>query len=411
MSDKNKNIASFLTDIFRYNRKELSDRERNSLEREFQKDPFASEAAEGFESISDTEAFRDISELESRLKTRTNRNKRIIFYRIAASVAVLALLSALYLYIGNNRNINQLADNTIKINTPEAIKGPQVPSEPKKDINEVGPHNESAKKASQAVAKKENNGDIKEIQESVIIDNLEVGAVSPSSRVVDKSLEVPLTNKQVFSPVSATAARKSPAEYKTKGKIISAEDNLPVPGANVLIKGTKSGVVTDSGGNFSLTLPDSAGSTLIADFIGMQSKEFVAKPDKEVEIRLDPSGASLNEVVVVGYGTRREKSDLENDAIIHTSPSPEKGRPEFDKYVQKNLHRPDSLTSGQRVVVVLNFTVRKDGTIDNIKIVRSPGKQFSEEAIRVLKAGPAWQPATENSNPVDEEIRLRFVFR
>jgi TonB family protein len=411
MSDKNKNIASFLTDIFRYNRKELSDKERNSLEREFQKDPFASEAAEGFESISDAEAISDINELESRLKTRTSKNKRIIFYRIAATVAVLALLSALYLYIGNNRNINRLADNTININAPEAIKAPQAPSEPKKDMIAAGQQNESVKKARQSVAKKENKSNTKEIQLPVIIDNLEVGAVSPSSRAVDKSLEVPLTNKQVFSPVSAIATRKSPAEYRAKGKIISAEDNLPVPGANVLIKGTKSGVVTDSGGNFALTLPDSAGSTLIADFIGMQSKEFVVKPDKEVEVKLDPSVTSLNEVVVVGYSTRSEKSDQENDAGIHTSPSPEKGRPEFDKYVQKYLHRPDSSTSGQRVVVVLNFTVRKDGSIDNIRVVRSPGKQFSEEAIRVLKTGPAWQPATENGNPVDEEIRLRFVFR
>ena len=48
MSDRNKNIISFITDLFRYHRDELSGLERNTFERELQKDPFSEEAAEGF---------------------------------------------------------------------------------------------------------------------------------------------------------------------------------------------------------------------------------------------------------------------------------------------------------------------------------------------------------------------------
>jgi len=61
--------------------------------------------------------------------------------------------------------------------------------------------------------------------------------------------------------------------------------------------------------------------------------------------------------------------------------------------------------------VVLGFLVRRDGSIDSINIVRSPGKLFSDEAIRVLKSGPLWNPAKDKGNTVEEYVRLRLVFR
>ena len=67
--------------------------------------------------------------------------------------------------------------------------------------------------------------------------------------------------------------------YKSEGKIISSEDNLPVAGVSIVVKGEKTGVMTDSGGSFSIDLPDSNKHTLVASFIGMETKEFESKPD------------------------------------------------------------------------------------------------------------------------------------
>jgi protein TonB len=61
--------------------------------------------------------------------------------------------------------------------------------------------------------------------------------------------------------------------------------------------------------------------------------------------------------------------------------------------------------------VILNFLVRADGTIDSIMIIKSPGKKFSDEAVRLLKTGPAWKPAEEDGKPVEDEVRLRLVFK
>jgi hypothetical protein len=113
MSDKNKNRKTRLTDFFRYHRNELSGGERNSFERELQKDPFTEEASEGFHSILRDSAGEDISDLEKRLKSRTSGRKSVLLYRIAASVAVLVAISSIFIIIDKNKSSKQLAVNTL----------------------------------------------------------------------------------------------------------------------------------------------------------------------------------------------------------------------------------------------------------------------------------------------------------
>ena len=83
----------------------------------------------------------------------------------------------------------------------------------------------------------------------------------------------------------------------------------------------------------------------------------------------------------------------------------------FDKYIRENLQWPDTLYSGQKAIVVLGFPVPTDGSIDSIKIIRSPGKPFSDEAIRLLRSGPSWQPAVDNGQIIEDQVRLRIVFK
>jgi TonB family protein len=61
--------------------------------------------------------------------------------------------------------------------------------------------------------------------------------------------------------------------------------------------------------------------------------------------------------------------------------------------------------------VVLSFTVTLNGNLANIKVVRSPGKSFSDEAIRLLQSGPGWKPASENGAIIEDEVRVRIVFK
>ena len=90
-----------------------------------------------------------------------------------------------------------------------------------------------------------------------------------------------------------------------RGKVISAYDNLPLPGANVIVDGTTIGTTTDFDGNYELTLPNNA-NKISYTFIGFETQTRIA--DKEViNVSLVEDSESLDEVVVVGYGYSNDK--------------------------------------------------------------------------------------------------------
>jgi TonB-linked SusC/RagA family outer membrane protein len=90
------------------------------------------------------------------------------------------------------------------------------------------------------------------------------------------------------------------------GRVTSTEDGTPIPGVNVLLKGTSNGTSTDAEGNYSLTVPASGGS-LIFSFIGLQTEEIVIGDRSTVDISLALDATQLSEVIVVGYGTQSKR--------------------------------------------------------------------------------------------------------
>ncbi len=90
------------------------------------------------------------------------------------------------------------------------------------------------------------------------------------------------------------------------GRIISATDGSPIPGASIAVSGTSIGTVSDSGGMYSLTLPSGA-SRLTVSFIGYQSRDVVIN-SSNLNISLQEDTYALEEVVVVGYGSQEKRS-------------------------------------------------------------------------------------------------------
>ena len=89
------------------------------------------------------------------------------------------------------------------------------------------------------------------------------------------------------------------------GRILSAENDEPIPGATVLVKGTSIGVVSDAHGHFTLKVPESA-TELIVSFMGMETQEVGIKAN--LTIRLKSANKKLDEVMVVAYGTAKKSS-------------------------------------------------------------------------------------------------------
>ncbi|MBQ6193283.1 MAG: TonB-dependent receptor [Prevotella sp.] len=101
-------------------------------------------------------------------------------------------------------------------------------------------------------------------------------------------------------------------DIKVQG-IVKDETGETVIGASVMQKGTTNGAVTDIDGNFSLTVPSKA--TLLVSYIGFTTQEIAVDGRTQLEITLKEDDQTLNEVVVVGYGTM-DKKEL-TSAISH----------------------------------------------------------------------------------------------
>ena len=86
------------------------------------------------------------------------------------------------------------------------------------------------------------------------------------------------------------------------------ENGETMPGVNVTIKGTFTGVVTDSNGLYSIIVP-SSNAVLVFSFIGFQTQELVVGDRRAINVTLMESSSLIDEIVVVGYGTTR-KSDV-----------------------------------------------------------------------------------------------------
>ncbi|WP_299549867.1 TonB-dependent receptor [Seonamhaeicola sp.] len=93
-----------------------------------------------------------------------------------------------------------------------------------------------------------------------------------------------------------------PQEFQVSG-IVTDQNGQPLPGANIIEKGTTNGTQTDFDGNYSLTV-SSSDATLVISFIGYQTKEVLIAGNATLNIVLQEDTASLDEVVVVGYGTQ-----------------------------------------------------------------------------------------------------------
>ncbi|MEO2059158.1 MAG: oligogalacturonate lyase family protein [Mesonia sp.] len=91
-----------------------------------------------------------------------------------------------------------------------------------------------------------------------------------------------------------------------KGKVLD-ENNVPLPGVNILIKGTTQGTQSDFDGNFSIQAEN--GDVLIFSYVGTKTIERIVSEDNTYDVVMESDSSELDEIVVVGYGSVR-KSDL-----------------------------------------------------------------------------------------------------
>nr|GFD29766.1 hypothetical protein [Tanacetum cinerariifolium] len=98
------------------------------------------------------------------------------------------------------------------------------------------------------------------------------------------------------------------AQQRTVQGVVTDAKGEAIPGATILVKGTTTGVTAGVDGKFQLGLPAGA-TTLVVSSVGAKTQEVAVGSTTDFRITLESDAQSLNDVVVVGYGTAR-KSDL-----------------------------------------------------------------------------------------------------
>ncbi|WP_234733546.1 SusC/RagA family TonB-linked outer membrane protein [Tellurirhabdus bombi] len=177
-------------------------------------------------------------------------------------------------------------------------------------------------------------------------------------------------------------------ERTVSGRILSSEDNTPLPGVNVAIKGTTRGTTTDAEGRYRLAVPDN-NSVLVFSAVGFTAKEMVVGNQSTIDIILDADQKTLNEVVVVGYGTQK-KSQL-TGAITQVTAK------EIQEMPITNLGQA---LQGRAAGVDVTQTGSKPGTVPTIRIRGRRSFSASNDPLYVVDGIPL-SAGYEDMNPSD----------
>lgn len=158
------------------------------------------------------------------------------------------------------------------------------------------------------------------------------------------------------------------------GKVTDASGN-PLPGASVVVKGTRTGTTTDGEGNFSFNVPQSA-SELTISAVGFDA-QTVAISGSSISVTLAQSLSQLTDVVVVGYGTRKVKDAT--GAVVSL------GEKSFNKGV---ISTPEQLLQGRTAGVTVTTTSGEPGSGVNINIRGTASIRSNNNPLFVVDGVP-----------------------
>lgn len=196
-------------------------------------------------------------------------------------------------------------------------------------------------------------------------------------------------------------------DVEITGTVNEAGTGLPIPGVNVSVKNSQSGTVTDIDGKFAITAP--AGSTLVFSYIGFETAEKAVEGAGNITISLAESAKTLDEVVVIGYGTQRRKEVTGAVGVVNSKTIEDMRPVKMEQALQGTVSGVNVTTQSGRPGADLDIRIRGiasngdnkplvliDGYIGNMSDIN-----FNDvESLTVLKDAQAAIYGTAGGNGV-----------
>lgn len=175
------------------------------------------------------------------------------------------------------------------------------------------------------------------------------------------------------------------------GTVISGEDDLPLPGVSVLVKGTTRGAVTNIDGEYRISL-QSGDNVLVFSFVGFNPEEREVGNQNNIDITLAPDMQALSEVVVVGYGEQKKETITGSVATV-------KGA---DLVKSPAMNLTNSIAGRMAGVIAVNRSGEPGYDGSGIRI-RGSNTLGNNDALIVIDGIPARAGGIDRLNPNDIE--------
>ena len=392
-------------------------KEAHRLEKESMQDPFLADAMDGYNQVEGNHEQR-IEKLRMQVSAHSAKKKNTyaITWSIAACLIIGFGISSYFLFLKKSMTDEVfIAEESVSTKlaepaappTPAIPATPTVPATPQKEIALATTKVKTdSTPISEITARQADKKDmIAKIQTTSQPQGAPVAAVPMMEEVSEETaaLQEVVATIDTFESESdkkmkmAKVATILPQNNMIKG-IVTDKKGEPLIGASVTYKGTNIGTITNMNGEFSLVKKDDK-KRLTAEYIGYDPVEIRVDTSRMMLIAMNENKQTLNEVVVVGYGAKKNKKSttLGSDAKVkeqtekEITPQPVIGKRSYQKYLKEHLVRPtDEKCAQVKGKVVLTFLVNKEGRPFYIKVKESLCESADKEAIRLIQEGPDW---------------------
>ncbi|WP_210519540.1 TonB family protein [Hymenobacter terricola] len=204
------------------------------------------------------------------------------------------------------------------------------------------------------------------------------------------------------------------------GRVIT-EAGEPLPGVFVAVQGTPQATSTNASGNFLLTLTN-VKSVLLFKCQGYRDQMMPVATGNQMTVKMyalnRPAPSSLStEPAEAAAARAAEPTSASPSAVLSFSevlPTFPGGEAAYRKYIGQNAHFPEELLAkAVSGTVYVSFVVDEQGRITDAEVARGCGNAFDQEALRIIRLMPWWNPGTMAGKPVrvSRILPVPFVFR
>jgi len=204
-----------------------------------------------------------------------------------------------------------------------------------------------------------------------------------------------------------------------KGNVSDRFSGTPIPGANLIIKGTTIGTITDLKGNYQIIV-NNAQDVLIVSVSGYRTQELPLDKNTKINVLMEP------DIIAIDFSKENKLEIFEKPAANHNTqpgsgggfifveemPAYPGGTIALHEFIHNNLNYPyEPKQAGLEGTVLVSYIIDVNGEISNPKVIRGIQQDLDAEALRVTKLIKGWKPATQGGRPVPTTVTMPIEFK